>query len=171
MLKTLVRRFVQGTDLVTLLVSAVVGGTPGMVVIVLLSSNSPLAAGAMATIVLFTMACYYGSLRYAGPSSSAASRSSVGGWRDLQEVPWLFPRSCVYDSHNSCETPHCIRTNDSETATARSGHVPERLSIRESGSNLRSAGHYISTAQSECLFSSVGPRRPHSRVDAGPSMT
>ena len=59
-------RFVQGTDPVTALVSAVVGGTPGMVVIVSLRSNSPLAAGALVEIVLFTMAGYYGSLRYAG---------------------------------------------------------------------------------------------------------
>jgi hypothetical protein len=58
--------FMQGVDPVTALVSAVVGGTPGVVVIVSLRSNSPLAAATLAAIVPFTMAWYYGSLRYAG---------------------------------------------------------------------------------------------------------
>jgi hypothetical protein len=61
-------RFAQGPDPITALVSAVFGGTQGVAVIVLLRSDSPLAALAIAAIVLFTMACYYGSLRIAGAS-------------------------------------------------------------------------------------------------------
>jgi len=60
--------FVQGTDLVTTVVSMVLGGAPGVAVIMLLLSASPLAALAIAAIVLGTMASYYRSLGYAGAS-------------------------------------------------------------------------------------------------------
>jgi hypothetical protein len=60
--------FEPGTDPVTALVSTVVGGAPGAAVIVLLSSALPLAALAIAAIVLGTMAWYYRSLGYAGAS-------------------------------------------------------------------------------------------------------
>ena len=45
-----------------------IGSAPGVAVIVLLRSDSPVTALAIAVIVLLTMAAYYSSLRYAGRS-------------------------------------------------------------------------------------------------------
>jgi len=59
-------RFAAPGDPVTASVSALIGSAPGVGVIFLLRSESRLAALAIATIVLLTMAAYYGSLRYAG---------------------------------------------------------------------------------------------------------
>jgi hypothetical protein len=59
-------RFVQGPDPVTALVNMVLGAAPGMGVIVLRLSASPLVTLGIAAIVLGTMTWYYGSLRYAG---------------------------------------------------------------------------------------------------------
>ena len=61
-------RFASSADPVTLLVSVLIGSTPGVAVILLLRSDSRVAALAIAVIVLLTMAAYYGSLRYAGRS-------------------------------------------------------------------------------------------------------
>ena len=61
-------RFASAGDLVTTLVSVLIGSLPGVAVIVLLRSESRVTALAIAVIVLLTMAAYYGSLRYAGRS-------------------------------------------------------------------------------------------------------
>jgi hypothetical protein len=55
-------------DPLTKSVSVLVGSAPGVAVIVLLRSHSPVTALAIAAIVFVTMAAYYGSLRYAGSS-------------------------------------------------------------------------------------------------------
>jgi hypothetical protein len=59
-------RFAPGGDPLTAVVSILVGSTPGVAVIVLLRSDSPVTALAIAVIVLLTMAAYYSSLRFAG---------------------------------------------------------------------------------------------------------
>ena len=61
-------RFASPSDFMTWSVSALIGSTPGVAVIVLLRSDSPVTALAVAVIVLLTMAAYYSSLRYAGRS-------------------------------------------------------------------------------------------------------
>ena len=61
-------RFAAPSDFMTWSVSALIGSTPGVAVIVLLRSDSPVTALAVAVIVLLTMAAYYSSLRYAGRS-------------------------------------------------------------------------------------------------------
>ena len=61
-------RFASAGETVTTSVSMLIGSTPGVAVIVLLRSDSRVAALAIAVIVLLTMAAYYGSLRYAGRS-------------------------------------------------------------------------------------------------------
>jgi hypothetical protein len=61
-------RFASAGDLLTALVSVLIGSAPGVAVIVLLHSDSRVAALAIAMTVLLTMAAYYGSLRYAGRS-------------------------------------------------------------------------------------------------------
>ena len=61
-------RFASAGDLVTTMVSLLIGSLPGVAVIVLLRSDSRLTALAIALIVLLTTATYYGSLRYAGRS-------------------------------------------------------------------------------------------------------
>ena len=60
------QRFGSGGDLVTVLVSVLVGSMPGAAVIVLLRTGSQVAAPAAAVVVLLTMAAYYSSLRFAG---------------------------------------------------------------------------------------------------------
>jgi hypothetical protein len=60
--------FTSAGDPLTASVSALIGSAPGMAVIVLLRSDSPIVALAIAAIVLLTMAAYYSSLRYAGSS-------------------------------------------------------------------------------------------------------
>ena len=61
-------RFAAPGDPVTTSVSGLIGSAPGVAVILLLRSDSPIAALAIAAIVLLTLAAYYGSLRYAGRS-------------------------------------------------------------------------------------------------------
>jgi hypothetical protein len=61
-------RFASAGDLLTALVSVLIGSAPGVAVIVLLHADSRVASLAIAMIVLLTMAAYYGSLRYAGRS-------------------------------------------------------------------------------------------------------
>ena len=61
-------RFASSADPVTMLVSVLIGSTPGVALILLLRSDSPSAALAIAGIVLLTVAAYYGSLRSAGSS-------------------------------------------------------------------------------------------------------
>jgi hypothetical protein len=61
-------RFASPVDPVTTAVSALIGSTPGVAVIVLLRSDSRVTALAIAGIVLLTMTAYYSSLRYAGSS-------------------------------------------------------------------------------------------------------
>ena len=61
-------RFASAGDLVTTMVSLLMGSLPGVAVIVLLRSDSRLTALAIALILLLTTAAYYGSLRYAGRS-------------------------------------------------------------------------------------------------------
>ena len=61
-------RFSSGSDLVTTIMSALIGSAPGIAVMVLLQSDSPATMLSIAAIVLLTMAAYYGSLRYAGSS-------------------------------------------------------------------------------------------------------
>ena len=59
-------RFASAGDPLTVLISVLIGSAPGVSVIVLLRSDSPVAPLAIAAIVFATMAAYYGSLRYAG---------------------------------------------------------------------------------------------------------
>jgi hypothetical protein len=59
-------RFASAGDPLTAIVSLLIGSTPGVAVMVLLRSDSPGAAWAIAAIVLLTGAAYYGSLRSAG---------------------------------------------------------------------------------------------------------
>ncbi len=59
-------RFAAPGETVTTSVSALIGSTPGVAVILLLRSDSRVAPLAIALIVLLTMAGYYGLLRYAG---------------------------------------------------------------------------------------------------------
>ena len=59
-------RFASSADPVTMVVSVLIGSTPGVAIMLLLRSDSRLAALAVAGIVLLTMVAYYGSLRYAG---------------------------------------------------------------------------------------------------------
>jgi hypothetical protein len=61
-------RFASAGDPLTVLVSVLIGSAPGVAVLVLLRSDSPVAALAIVAIVFATMAAYYGSLRYAGRS-------------------------------------------------------------------------------------------------------
>jgi hypothetical protein len=61
-------RFAPDGDPLTALVSVLIGSTPGVAVIVLLRSDSGVAALAITVIVLLTMAAYYSSLGYAGRS-------------------------------------------------------------------------------------------------------
>lgn len=59
-------RFASAGDPLTVLISVLIGSAPGVAVIVLLRSDSPVAALAIVAIVFATLAAYYGSLRYAG---------------------------------------------------------------------------------------------------------
>ena len=59
-------RFASAGDLATALVSVLIGSTPGVAVMELLRTDLRLKALAIAVIVLFTVAAYYSSLRYAG---------------------------------------------------------------------------------------------------------
>ena len=59
-------RFASAGDPVTTTMSVLIGSAPGVAMMVLLHSGSPVAAFAIAAIVLATIAAYYGSLRYAG---------------------------------------------------------------------------------------------------------
>jgi hypothetical protein len=61
-------RFASAGDPLTASVSALISSAPGVAVIVLLRSVSPVTALGIAVIVLLTMAAYYSSLRYAGRS-------------------------------------------------------------------------------------------------------
>jgi hypothetical protein len=61
-------RFMSPADPVTMSVSVLIGSAPGVAVMLLLRSDSPIAPLAIAAIVLLTVAAYYGSLRYAGSS-------------------------------------------------------------------------------------------------------
>ena len=61
-------RFAPSGDLLTSLVSVLIGSAPAVAVIVLLRSDSRATASAIAGIVLLTLFAYYGSLRYAGRS-------------------------------------------------------------------------------------------------------
>jgi hypothetical protein len=60
--------FTSAGDPVTALVSTSIGSAPGVAVITLLHSGSPIRVLAIAAIVLLTIAAYYSSLRYAGRS-------------------------------------------------------------------------------------------------------
>ena len=60
------RRFTSDGDVVTAILSLVVGSAPGLTVVVLLRYDSGIAPLAIAAIVLLTVAAYYGSLQYAG---------------------------------------------------------------------------------------------------------
>jgi hypothetical protein len=61
-------KFASPGDLVTTWVSALIGSTPGVAMIVMLRFESRVTALANAAIVLLTVVAYYGSLRYAGRS-------------------------------------------------------------------------------------------------------
>ena len=61
-------RFAPSGDLLTSLVSMLIGSAPAVAVIVLLRSDSLAAASAIAGIVLLNLLAYYSSLRYAGRS-------------------------------------------------------------------------------------------------------
>jgi hypothetical protein len=61
-------RFAPPGDPLTASVSALIGSAPGVGVILLLRSDSQLAALAIVAIVLLTLAAHFGSLRYAGRS-------------------------------------------------------------------------------------------------------
>jgi hypothetical protein len=61
-------RFASPGDPLTTWVSALIGSTPALALIVLLRSDSRVSPLAIAAVVLLTIAAYYGSLRYAGRS-------------------------------------------------------------------------------------------------------
>jgi hypothetical protein len=61
-------KFASPGELVTTVVSALIGSLPGVAMIVMLRFESRVTALAIAGIVLLTVAAYYGSLRYAGRS-------------------------------------------------------------------------------------------------------
>lgn len=61
-------KFASSGDLVTTVVSALIGSTPGVALIIMLRFESRVATLAIAGIVVLTVAAYYGSLGYAGRS-------------------------------------------------------------------------------------------------------
>jgi len=61
-------RFAPSGDLLTLLMSVLIGSAPAVTVIVVLRSDSRATAAAIAAIVLLNVLAYYSSLRFAGSS-------------------------------------------------------------------------------------------------------
>ena len=61
-------RFAPSGDLLTLLMSVLIGSAPAVTVIVVLRSDSRTTAAAIAAIVLLNVLAYYSSLRFAGSS-------------------------------------------------------------------------------------------------------